>query len=111
MTVYVLAMSHHRLICCLSALLINCAFALNVRNVDVAIVGGGPGGLAAAIALRKVAKDASIAVFERDPILAWDGPRKGASIAISGKGWKAIKAIDAEAATGMVASGVPVSRQ
>ena len=39
-----------------------------------------------------------------------DGPpRKGASIAISGKGWKAIKAIDAEAATGMVASGVPVT--
>ena len=53
------------------------------------LVGGGPCGLATAIALNLARPTLNICVFERDDL----GP-KGASIQISKSGWTALKAID-----------------
>jgi len=61
----------------------------NVKYVDCAIIGGGPAGLAAAIAISKSAPSKTIAIFERDSFQP-----KGASIAISNSGWKSIKEMD-----------------
>ena len=36
------------------------------RNVDIAVVGGGPAGLAAALEARKHSPEASILIIERD---------------------------------------------
>jgi len=57
--------------------------------IDCAIVGGGPAGLAAAIAVSDASPSSSIVVFERDVFQP-----KGASIQISKSGWKSIAALD-----------------
>ena len=76
------------------------------RRVEVAIVGGGPCGLATALAISKASclQGSSIEVFESDSF----GP-KGASIQISKPGWAALAAIDAEAASRIRANGEPVT--
>ena len=59
-------------------------------HVDVAIVGGGPGGLAAALALKRSCPvGTTIRVFEKDSF-----EPKGASIAISKSGWQALRDIN-----------------
>jgi len=80
--------------------------ALAARPVDVAIIGGGPCGLATAVALCKARclRGATVEVFERDAF----GP-KGASIQISEPGWAALTAIDAEAARRIRLTGAPVT--
>ena len=61
--------------------------SLDARMVDIAIIGGGPGGLAAALALeRNCPVGTTIRVFERDNF-----EPKGASIAISKGGWKDLR--------------------
>ena len=64
----------------------------NPEVLDVAIVGGGPTGLACALALLRASSSTgrrtSMAVFEADNFQP-----KGASIVISKPGWKALKAI------------------
>ncbi len=60
-----------------------------IALVDCAIVGGGPAGLATAIALTKASPSSSIAVFERDNFQP-----KGASIQISKPGWSSLKELD-----------------
>jgi len=59
------------------------------RCIDCAIVGGGPAGLATAIAISDSSPSSSIAIFERDEFQP-----KGASIQISKSGWKSIAALD-----------------
>ena len=56
--------------------------------IDCAIVGGGPAGLATAIAISASSPSSSIVVFERDAFQP-----KGASIQISKSGWKSIAAL------------------
>lgn len=70
--------------------------------VDVAIIGGGPCGLATALALSKARclRGAAVEVFESDAF----GP-KGASIGLSETGWAALAGIDAEAAQRVRATG------
>lgn len=48
---------------------------IRVQSIDVAIVGGGPAGLAAACAIRRRCPDLRLQVFERGPGV----PRKGES--------------------------------
>jgi 2-polyprenyl-6-methoxyphenol hydroxylase-like FAD-dependent oxidoreductase len=60
-----------------------------IQCVDCAIIGGGPAGLAASIAISKAAPSASIAIYERDNFQP-----KGASITISADGWESIKKMD-----------------
>jgi 2-polyprenyl-6-methoxyphenol hydroxylase-like FAD-dependent oxidoreductase len=57
--------------------------------IDCAIVGGGPAGLATAIAISNSSPSSSIAIFERDGFQP-----KGASIQISKSGWKSIAELD-----------------
>lgn len=57
--------------------------------VDCAIVGGGPSGLAAAIAMIKSSPSTSVAVYEEDVFQP-----KGASIRISPDGWTSLKKLD-----------------
>ena len=59
------------------------------RCVDCAIVGGGPGGLATAIALSSSSPSSSIAIFEKDRF-----EPKGSTVAISPSGWKSIAGLD-----------------
>lgn len=59
--------------------------------IDVAIVGGGPGGFAAAVAAKVARPTARVAVFERAPALE---PPRGAVLAVVPNGLKALKAID-----------------
>lgn len=59
------------------------------ESIDCAIVGGGPGGLATAIAISNASPSSSIAIFERDGFQP-----KGASIMISKSGWKSIAELD-----------------
>ena len=61
----------------------------NIKCVDCAIIGGGPAGLAASIAVAKAAPSRTIAIYERDSFQP-----KGASIAISAAGWNSIKQMD-----------------
>ena len=70
--------------------------------VDVAIIGGGPCGLATALAISKARclRGAAVEVFESDAF----GP-KGASIGLSPTGWAALEGIDAEAAERVRATG------
>lgn len=77
------------------------------RSVDIAIVGGGPCGLATALALSKARclRGAAVEVFEADAF----GP-KGASIQISKPGWAALTATDVEAAQRIRVTGAPVTR-
>lgn len=74
----------------LLALVAACS-AHRVQHVDIAIIGGGPCGLATALALRRVSclRDASIAVFERDHL-----EPKGAAIVMQPMGIDALDAID-----------------
>lgn len=60
--------------------------------LDIAIIGGGPGGLAVALALRQAAPNLKVQVFERATTLA---PR-GAGLRIAPNGLKALAAIDFE---------------
>lgn len=88
------------------------AFSRNVPPVveciDCAIVGGGPAGLAAAIALTKASPSSSIAIFEKDSFQP-----KGASIQISKAGWKSVQELDDDNVNGLVSAlrntGVPVT--
>ena len=59
--------------------------------IDVAIVGGGPGGFAAAVAAKVARPSARVAVFERSPAL---DPPRGAVLAVVPNGLKALGAID-----------------
>ena len=89
------------------AIVVTVAPTLTARAVDVAIVGGGPCGLATALALSKAPclKNANIAVFEAD---TWKP--KGASIQISKAGWSALENLDEEAASRIRATGAPVTQ-
>lgn len=77
-----------------------------IRRVDIAVVGGGPCGLATALAISKARclQGSTVEVFESDAF----GP-KGASIQISKPGWAALAAIDAEAAARIRTNGAPVT--
>jgi len=66
----------------------------NVSNqrqqcIDCAIIGGGPAGLASAIAILDSSPSSSVVIFERDNFQP-----KGASIQISKSGWESIAALD-----------------
>eukprot|EP00877_Chromochloris_zofingiensis_P014712 jgi/Chrzof1/9495/Cz04g05090.t1 len=60
-------------------------------DLDVAIVGGGPAGLAAACALRVVKPDLQIKVFERSKTIP-----QGAAVLVNINGQNALEAIDPE---------------
>jgi len=75
-----------------------------VKYVDCAIIGGGPAGLAACIAISKSAPSQTIAIFERDLFQP-----KGASIAISAAGWKSIKEMDPELVQKIKKTSAPVN--
>lgn len=77
--------------------------------IDCAIVGGGPAGLAAAIAILKSSPSSSIVIFERDGFQP-----KGASISISESGWKSIAELDSGGGGGSLVTkleetGVPIT--
>lgn len=59
--------------------------------IDIAVVGGGPGGLAAAVAAKLARPKLRVAVFERSPAL---DPPRGAVLAVVPNGVKALRAID-----------------
>jgi len=63
--------------------------------IDCVIVGGGPAGLATAIAISNASPSSSIAIFERDRLQP-----KGASILISKSGWKSITELDSSGGDG-----------
>ncbi len=58
-------------------------------ELDVAIIGGGPGGLAAAHAVTAAAPHLKVAVLERVPQLI----RRGAGFSLAVNGQKALRAI------------------
>jgi len=60
--------------------------------LDVAVVGGGPAGLAAALALRRAAPQLSVKVYEATP----DMRPRGAGVMVHVNGWRAFDAIDRE---------------
>jgi len=72
--------------------------------LDVAIIGGGPCGLAAALALRKASPTCSIAIFERDSELQ----PMGSSVVVSSAGWAALKCIDADVCKRLKKQSTPV---
>lgn len=78
------------------------------RAVDVAIIGGGPCGLATALALSQAPclRGRRVAIYERDSLET----NKGAALALSKPGWAALETLDAEAATRIRALGAPVTR-
>jgi salicylate hydroxylase len=80
------------------------ALAPGPACIDVAIVGGGPCGLAAALALRKASPTCSIAVFERDAELK----PVGSSVVISPAGWAALRCIDAPVSQRLKKLSAPV---
>ena len=77
------------------------------RSVEVAIIGGGPCGLATALALSKSRslQGATVEVFESDAFRP-----KGASILISKAGWAALNAIDPDTARRIRTTSAPVTR-
>lgn len=72
--------------------------------VDCAIIGGGPAGLATAIAISKSSPLSSIAIFEKDQFQP-----KGASIQISPTGWESIKLLDSSLVEKLKQTSVPVT--
>ena len=72
---------------------------------DVAIIGGGPCGLATAIALSKARslKRCTVRVFERDHL-----EPKGAAVALSPLAWAVLEAIDGTASARIRREGSPV---
>ena len=87
-----------------AALLATLPVMVAVRCVDVAIIGGGPCGLATALALKKASAALNVEVFERDTLQP-----KGASIQISKAGWKALENIDSTTASRIRKTGTPVT--
>ena len=82
------------------------SLAMSEEEIDVAIIGGGPCGLATAIAISKapcLQGRGRVAIFEQDVFLP-----KGASIGISPSGWTALEAIDVDVAKAIRATGSPV---
>ena len=84
--------------------------SLDALMVDIAIIGGGPGGLAAALALERSSPvGTTIRVFEKDEF-----EPLGASIGISKSGWKALRDVDPELFATLEprirSTGVPVTR-
>ena len=80
---------------------------ISKAKVDIAIIGGGPGGLAAALAVKNrlpSAKKANICIFERDNLKG-----KGASVAISKSGWENIRGVDHMLEDRIRKTGVPVT--
>lgn len=81
-----------------------------IELLDVAIVGGGPTGLACALALlraaamRSSAPRSSIGIFESDSF-----EPKGASIVLSKTGWKTLKCIDKGTYKDAKSCSVPIS--
>lgn len=75
-----------------------------IEIIDCAIVGGGPSGLAAAIALGRGANCSKLAVFEKDNFQP-----KGASIQISKTGWKSIQKLDEALVPLLEETGVAVT--
>ena len=73
-------------------------------NVDCAIIGGGPAGLATSIALSKSSPQSTIAIFERDNF-----EPKGASIQISKPGWISINKLDSSIVSKLEDASVPVT--
>lgn len=89
---------------CLSTVLVVAALP---RNVEVAIAGGGLGGLAACAALRRRGIDAH--VFEAAPTLARGST--GTGIMISANGWSALEAINPGLPAEMRSRGARIVRQ
>jgi len=80
--------------------------AMSEEEIDVAIIGGGPCGLATAIAISKapcLQGRGRVAIFEQDVFLP-----KGATIGISPSGWKALQGIDADVTKAIRATGAPL---
>ena len=77
-----------------------------VEALDVAIIGGGPSGLATALALMRGAPTAcrNLAVFEADTFTP-----KGASIVVSKPGWRALRCIDKAVYRKAKRDGAPVA--
>ena len=77
-----------------------------VEALDVAIIGGGPSGLATALALMRGAPKAcrNLAVFEADTFTP-----KGASIVVSKPGWRALRCIDKAVYRKAKRDGAPVA--
>ncbi|GMH39906.1 hypothetical protein BSKO_07810 [Bryopsis sp. KO-2023] len=65
---------------------------MTIEEVDVAIVGGGPGGLATACAIKKTCPDLIVRVYERAPAFK----RIGFTLGLMDNGANAISAIDAD---------------
>ena len=90
------------------AFIMHCAAGFENRQqhriIDCAIIGGGPGGLATAIAISKSSPSSSIAIFERDGFQP-----KGASIQISSSGWKSLANLDSSVVPKLEDTGVPVT--
>ncbi|KAG2492949.1 hypothetical protein HYH03_008857 [Edaphochlamys debaryana] len=59
-------------------------------SLDVAIIGGGPAGLAAAIALRSVMPDLRLKVFEAGP----EATQQGAGVGVYANGARALETLD-----------------
>lgn len=77
-------------------------------KVDIAIIGAGPGGLAAALAVKNrlssATNNATVAVYERDQLEV-----KGASVTISPSGWENIRRVDPELEERIRRTGVQVT--
>jgi 2-polyprenyl-6-methoxyphenol hydroxylase-like FAD-dependent oxidoreductase len=74
-----------------------------IQCVDCAIVGAGPAGLSASIAISKSAPSTSIAVYERDSFQP-----KGASVSIFPTGWVSLEELDPVLVPRLKKTGTPV---
>mmetsp|Transcript_42425 Transcript_42425/g.83352 ORF Transcript_42425/g.83352 Transcript_42425/m.83352 type:complete len:459 (+) Transcript_42425:79-1455(+) len=75
--------------------------------VDCVIIGGGPAGLSAAIAVSAASPSSSVRIYERDNFAP-----KGASIQISSSGWRSLGELDDSAGltNSLKRTGVPVTK-
>jgi 2-polyprenyl-6-methoxyphenol hydroxylase-like FAD-dependent oxidoreductase len=90
-------------------IIIHCAAGFENRQkqkcfIDCAIIGGGPAGLATAIAISKSSPTSSVGIFERDSFQP-----KGASIQISSSGWKSLADLDSSVVPKLEDTGVAVT--